>query len=394
MEFERRNQRLSRKLVRIMKNRFKLGLLFNFNPKWTGGIIYLLNAIRILNFLEDKDKPEVLVFYNPILKKYVDEIDYPYLKLVPHNFPSIYKGYIDSFLNNKNTFVHDLVVDNKLDAIFPMHDYPVKSKLDAKLVSWYADLQHLYYPQFFTKKKRIERNARIKFILKNSKDLVVSSQAVKDDFLKFFKVSKNLKIHIYHFVSIIEGLPEMTFDEIRTKYNLPEHFYMISNQFHKHKNHKVVFEAVAELKKKNIEVCVGITGRFPDQPDSPYMQELHDIINKNDLNKSIVFLGLIPRGDQLLLMKYCKAIIQPSLFEGWSTVIEDAKSLQVPVIAANLNVNIEQLQDIGTYFEPHNVAQLVSILEKYPDRDYTKQFYDLYEDRMAAAAYELISVFK
>ena len=377
-----------------MDNRFKLGLLFNFNPKWTGGIIYLLNAIRILNFLDDKDKPKVVVLYNPALKKYVDEIDYPYLELVAHNFSSIYKGYVDSILKNKNTFVHDLVVNHKLDAIFPMHDYPVKSKLDAKLVSWYADLQHMYYPQFFTKRKVIERNARIRLILKNSKDLVVSSQAVKDDFLKFFKVPEKLNIHIYHFVSIIEGMPEITFDEIRAKYGLPEHFYMISNQFHKHKNHKVVFEAVAELKKKGIEVSIGITGRFPDEPDSPYMQELHDIINKNDLKKSIKFLGLIPRGDQLLLMKYCKAILQPSLFEGWSTVIEDAKSLQVPVIAANLNVNIEQLEEKGTYFEPHNVVQLVSILENYPNRDFTQQLYDSYESRMKSAAYELLSVFK
>ena len=377
-----------------MNDRFKLGLLFNFNPKWTGGIIYLLNAIRILNFLDDKDKPTVVILYNPTLKKYVDEIKYPYLELIPHNFPSIYKGYIDSFLKNKNIFVHDLVVNHKLDAIFPMHDYPVKSKLDAKLVSWYADLQHMYYPQFFTKRKRIERNARIKLILKNSKDLVVSSQAVKDDFFKFFKVPKGLNIHIYHFVSIIEGMPDMTFDEIRAKYDLPKNYYMISNQFHKHKNHKVVFEAVAELKKKGIEVSIGITGRFPDEPDSPYMQELHDIINKNDLKSSIKFLGLIPRGDQFLLMKYSKAILQPSLFEGWSTVIEDARSLQVPVIAANLNVNIEQLEEKGTYFEPHNVAQLVSILENYPDRDYSKQLYDSYENRMKNAAYELLAVFK
>ncbi|MCA6422572.1 MAG: glycosyltransferase family 4 protein [Flavobacterium sp.] len=377
-----------------MENRLKVGILFNFNPKWTGGIIYLLNAIRILNFLDDKDKPTVVVLYNPSLKKYVDEIDYPYLELVSHEFPSILKGYFLSVLQNKNIFVHDFVVKHKLDAVFPMHDYPVKSNLDAKLVSWYADLQHMYYPQFFTKRKRIERNERIKLILKNSKDLVVSSQAVKDDFYKFFKVPKKLNIQIYHFVSIIEGLPDMTFDEIRAKYDLPEHYYMISNQFHKHKNHKVVFEAVAELKRKGIEVCIGITGRFPEQPDSPYLQELHDIINKNDLKQSVKFLGLIPRGDQLLLMKYCKAILQPSLFEGWSTVIEDARSLQVPVIAANLNVNIEQLEETGTYFEPHNVGQLVSILENYPDRDYTKLLYDSYEIRMKSAAYELVSVFK
>ncbi|MBM6499833.1 glycosyltransferase family 4 protein [Flavobacterium macrobrachii] len=375
-------------------NKFRLGFLFNFNPKWTGGIIYLVNSIRILNFLEDKDKPKVVVFYSPSLQQYIDEINYPYMELVPHQFPTVYKGFMQSFLKMKNVFVHDLVVVHKLDAVFPMHDYPVKSNLNAKLVSWIADLQHFYYPQFFTKTKILERNARIRFILRNSKDLVVSSHAVKNDFIKFFKMPSSLRVHVYHFVSIIEGLPSMTYEEIRDKYKLEDNYYMISNQFHKHKNHKVVFEAIAQLKKKGVEVCIGITGRFPEQPDSPYIQELHDIINKNDLKQNIKFLGLIPRGDQLLLMKYSKAIIQPSLFEGWSTVIEDAKSLQVPVIAANLDVNIEQLEELGTYFEPHNVEKLVSIMEKYPNRDFSKQIYDSYENRMKQAAYELLSVFK
>jgi len=197
------------------EQKFRLGIMFNFNPKWTGGMIYILNIIKTLNFLEDKDKPSVVILYNPILKKYVDEINYPYLEMVPHSFPSVYNGFVQSFLKNKNIFVHDLVVNHQLDAIFPMHDYPVKSKLDAKLVSWIADLQHHYYPQFFTKRKILERNARIRFVLHNSKDLVVSSQVVKDDIFKFFKVPNKLTIHIYHFVSIIEGLSDMTFDEIR-----------------------------------------------------------------------------------------------------------------------------------------------------------------------------------
>ncbi len=375
-------------------NRFRLGIVFNFNPKWTGGLIYIMNVVKTLNFLEDHDKPTVVVLLNPALQKYVDQIEYPYLEIVPHTFPSVYKGYLFSILQNKNLFVHDLAVSQKLDAVFPMHDYPVKSKLDTKLISWYADLQHFYYPQFFSKRKIMERNARIRFILKNSKDMVVSSQAVKDDFLKFFKIPKSLNIHIYHFVSIIDNLPDLNFEEIKAKYQLSNDYFMISNQFHKHKNHKVAFEAVAKLKEKGIEVSVAVTGRFPEKPESEYMQELHDIINKNELQSSVKFLGLIPRGDQLLLMKFAKAILQPSLFEGWSTVIEDARSLQVPVIAANLNVNIEQLKETGTYFEPHNVAQLVSILGSYPDRDYTKLLYDSYENRMKNAAYELLSVFK
>jgi len=375
-------------------NRFRLGIIFNFDPRWTGGLIYVLNSIKILNFLEDKDKPTVVVVFNAQTEKYVTEIDYPYIEMVPYKYPSVYKGYLLSMLKNKNLFVHDLVESQKLNGIFPMHDYPVKSKLDVKLVSWYADLQHKYYPQFFPKKRLLERDIRINKILNNSKDLVVSSQAVKDDFLKFYKVPKSIKIHIYHFVSIIDDLPSLSSQEIKSKYDLPEHYFIISNQFQKHKNHLVVFKALAELQKKGVAIHIAITGRFPSDPNSEYMQELHDIVNQNNLKNSITFLGLIPRGDQLLLMKYAKAIIQPSLFEGWSTVIEDAKSLQVPVIAANLNVNIEQLETTGIYFEPHNASQLATILEQFPSRDFSKMLYEPYENRMKKAAYEFLSVFK
>ena len=375
-------------------NRLRVGIIFAFDPKWTGGLIYNLNIIKTLNFLEDSDRPMVVIINKPELKAHISGIDYPYTEIVEYQFPLLIKGFLNSFLQNKNLFVDHLVQQYQLNAIFPMHDYPVKSKLDAKLISWYADLQHVYYPQFFTKKKLLERKIRINLILKNSKDLVVSSQAVKNDFIKFYNVPNSIKIHIYHFVSIIDSLPSLTSSEIKAKYGLPESYYIVSNQFQKHKNHLVVFKAVDQLQKKGIPVHVVLTGRFSSDSNSPYMQELHRLVAENNLKNSISFLGLIPRSDQLLLMKYAKAIIQPSLFEGWSTVIEDAKSLQVPVIASNLDVNIEQLEEKGTYFEPHDERALATILEEYPERNYDKELYEPYESRIKKAAYELLSVFK
>ena len=308
-----------------------------------GGIIYTLNAVKILNFLEDEDKPEVFVFYPERVNKFIDEINYPYLHKIGHDFPSVPKGFIKSFLSGKNVFVHDIIKEHELDGVFPMHDFPVKSKQKAKQISWYADLQHKYYPEFFAKKKLVEREIRIRYILKNATDLVVSSQAVKDDFLKFYNIPDHLKIHIYRFVSIIDELPEVKMPELLKQNNLPKEYFMVSNQFHKHKNHQVVFKALAILKKEGKKVHIAFSGKFPNQPDSPYIQELHDLINKHELSSQITFLGLIPRGEQLVIMKNAIAIIQPSLFEGWSTVIEDARSLQVPVIASDLPVNIEQL---------------------------------------------------
>jgi len=376
------------------EKRFSLGILFYFSPKWMGGIVYIINLIKILDFLNDDDKPEIVVFYRAELKKYAEQVDYPYIKLVEWPFPSVYKGYIRSWILRTNVFVDDILKNYKLDGLYPLHDYPVRALTDTRIVSWYADLQHKYYPEFFTKRKIIERNFRIRFMLKNSQDLVFSSQSVADDFSKFFKQRDGLRIHVFHFASVIEDLDDLDIGEIRKKYTIPEDYYMISNQFHKHKNHRVLLRSLALLKKEGREIHMAMTGRFPDADQSAYMRELHSIISDNNLKPNISLLGVIPRNEQLLLMKHSRGVIQPSLFEGWSTVIEDAISLQVPVIASSLPVNIEQLGTDGCYFEPEDYKALAGILANFPEREPGKMIYQEYTDRVSNAARTFVSIFK
>jgi len=277
--------------------------------------------------------------------------------------------------------------------LYPLHDYPVRTRSKTRLVSWYADLQHLYYPEFFSKLKILERNTRIRFILRNSDDLVLSSQAVADDFAQFFKVTPQIRFHIFHFASVIDDLSNISIEELRNKYNLPVKYFITSNQFYKHKNHKILLAALAILKNKGKLLHLAFTGRLPVNNNSPYIKELTDIINENQLHDQISFLGVLPRNEQLLLMKYSQAVIQPTLFEGWSTVIEDAISLQVPVVASNLPVNIEQLGEDGLYFDPHNPSQLADILTKYPERNLDDVFYEDYHERVKNAAEAFLKVF-
>ncbi len=375
------------------QKRKKIGIIFNFRSVWMGGIIYILNLIRMLDLLDDNEKPEITVFYNSDLKKFLDEIKYPYFSSMEWEFPPIMSGYIKSWLTGKNVFINRILVENELDGLYPMHDYPVRMTSETRLVSWYADLQHKYYPEFFPRRKIMERTARIKFILRNTNDLVVSSMAVANDFKKFFKIRKDLNIHVFHFVSVINDLSGLDIAKLKVKYGLPEEYYMISNQFHRHKNHRVLLQAMAILKKSGKTLNYAFTGRFPSETHSPYLKDLHDIIEHNNLGDQIYFLGIIPRVEQLLLMKHSKAVIQPSLFEGWSTVIEDSISLQVPVIASNLPVNIEQLGDRGVYFDPQDPSALASILIDYPDRNPDDVFYEDYNQRVKKAAQTFMNIF-
>lgn len=374
------------------EKRLKLGILFNFSPKWMGGIVYIQNLIKTLSFLADKYKPEIFVFYKPDLKKYIELINYPYLRLVEWHFSSVYEGYLKSLILHKNIFVDEILKNYNLDVLYPLPDFPVKTGTKTKLISWYADMQHKYYPEFFTWRKILERNTRIRFMLNNSNDLVVSSQSVADDFKRFFRMRDGMKIHIFHFASVIDDFSELDINTVRAKYKLPGKYFMVSNQFHRHKNHIILFKAILRLKEKHPEIHLALTGRFPDASNSPYMQELHSIINNNQLQSQITLLGVIPRNEQLLLMKYSQAVLQPSLFEGWSTVIEDAISLQVPVIASSLPVNIEQLGPDGNYFEPHDDFRLAEIMSDFPSRNMEDKFYEDYNERIRNTAHLLINI--
>ena len=173
---------------------------------------------------------------------------------------------------------------------------------------------------------------------------------------------------------------------------MPNSYFIISNQFHKHKNHKVVFQAIAHLKEQGKIINLVLTGKLPDDSKSSYVNELRKILDKNDLNNQVTFLGVIPRDMQLSVMRHADAIIQPSLFEGWSTVIEDAISLQKPVICSNLSVNVEQLKEKGTYFSAHNYRELSEILISRNFSLIETPIYESYEDRVTNAAENLYKI--
>ncbi|NLA47833.1 MAG: glycosyltransferase family 4 protein [Bacteroidales bacterium] len=375
-----------------IKKRLRLGILFKFSSGWMGGVIYILNIIKTLNQLDDGRKPYIILFYTSTLEKYLKEINYPYLETVKWSFPALIPGYFKSWLLRKNLFIDGIINRYSLDALFPLHDFPVRVKSDVKLIAWWADLQHNYYPEYFSTIQIWARNVRIRLILKYADRLVVSSEAVADDFAKFYHNGVGKKISIFHFVSIIDNLYQDNIKEIKERFGLPGNYFLVSNQFHRHKNHKVVLLALAKLKERGQHLFIAFTGKFPAESHSPYLSELHRIIDENDLSDQVAMLGMISRNEQLLLMKYSQAVIQPSLFEGWSTVIEDAISLQVPVISSHLKVNTEQLGRGNIYFDPHSPDELASILADYPQRNLNDCFYEDYSARTKRAASQFLEI--
>jgi len=376
-----------------IRSRKKIGIIFNFSGSWLGGVYYIQNIIKALNYLDDDQKPQIVIFHNNELSKFAKEIEYPYLELVSWDFINVYKGYIYSWIFRKNIFVKDLLHKYKLDGIYPLYDQPISiSNTDTIIATWFPDLQHKFYPKYFNKINLFFREMRLKLMLKNSNVLVVSSNDVANHFKQFYKIPTTLKIHVLPFVSIIDNFSFNNAKELNVKYSLPKEYYIVSNQFYEHKNHIVVFKAISLLKKNNFKVHVVLTGKMEDYRNPIYIDRLKSEIKENGIEDCISLLGIIPRQDQLCLLKNSKAVIQPSFFEGWSTVIEDAKSLHVSVIASNIAVHKEQLEGKGFYFNPDDELDLAQLLQSFT-KDNIPVIYENYESRVKKFAINFISVF-
>ena len=378
-------------------SRFRIGIIFNFTKGWLGGFYYYQNIIKALDFLDDKEKPEIIIFYNDDYSEYLEAINYPYLQLVPWKFTGVYKGYFLSLIKRKNIFVDSMISAYQLNGIYPVNDNPVRAAkyLPAGVTgaAWFPDLQHKFFPQFFDKKRLWLRELRLKLTLKNASDLVVSSYDTVKHFRQFYQIRNSLNVHVLQFVSILDDNESPGIEKIRAEYNIPAEYFIVSNAFLKHKNHMVVLKALKVLKEKNRQVHVVFTGRMEVYEDGIHIGQLRNYIGENHLQENLSLLGIIPRGHQLCIMKHAAAVIQPSLFEGWNTTVEDAKSLQLPVIASGIAVHKEQLQDKGFYFNPEDENELAELLDTLSGTSKDKPFYGDNTERITAFARTFLNIF-
>jgi glycosyltransferase involved in cell wall biosynthesis len=75
-------------------------------------------------------------------------------------------------------------------------------------------------------------------------------------------------------------------------------------------------------------------------------------------------LGLVPYSDLMGLMTNSIAVINPSRFEGWSTSVEEAKSLGKSILLSDIPVHREQNPEYGQYFGVDDPAALADLIDE------------------------------
>jgi glycosyltransferase involved in cell wall biosynthesis len=356
----------------------RVGIIYKFDENWIGGAYYIQNLIRSLNYLPEKEKIQlhILTKDKSFFKELQKTSAYPKLKFIQYK-PQYSK--IERFVNKvaQKLFQNKLIIKKiNLDFVFPLDGIPQDLQHVKELIFWIPDLQEKYLPDLFSLEEVNSRQSIYENMVSLNYPIIFSSQSALNDFNDFYPYSKNLK-KVLQFAVVHPDLKSKVINEVKVKYGIEGDYFFSPNQFWQHKNQIAIIEAVKILKEKGIAVKVVFTGKEYDYRNPDYTTNLKQKVADYQLESEIVFLGFIDRIDQLVLMKNAQAIIQPSLFEGWSTVVEDAKALNQTLIVSNIAVHQEQLEDKCYYFFPNDYNDLVSKMVEVMDNPIHKLKYDL-----------------
>ena len=141
--------------------------------------------------------------------------------------------------------------------------------------------------------------------------------------------------------------------------NLPrEDFFLILGRHNPHKNLSRVLKAFSILKSKDYQMV--FVGPF----DQRYTPELKAIANELEISDKCIWIDWVNDDEKLSLLNKCKALLIPSLWEGFGLPALEAMACGSPVIASNRGALPEVVAKFALMINPLNCESIASAMKE------------------------------
>jgi len=256
-----------------------------------------------------------------------------------------------------------LVQENGVDVVFETARF-FGWRFPLPIVSWMPDFQHRHLPNLFTRKTWWRREVGFRMQTFGCRVMLLSSEAARHDCETFYPRTQG-RTRIAKFSSAID-LAEVKIhaQAVRIAYDLPDRFVYLPNHFWTHKNHAVVLNALRRLKELGSlhnALPVVMSGPVEDHRNAGLFERAVAMASAEGLLPWFRHIGLVPYNDVLALNATADAVVNPSLFEGWASSVEEAKSLGTPLLLSDIPVHREQAPD-AAFFSAHDAEALARLL--------------------------------
>ena len=335
------------------------------DPNWTGGVQYLRNLFAALAelpgrpvepvlFLPPGPAPDAVNLLRPLIGQ--DPV------VVSAWAGKRYERLLSAMVTGRDYRSEEVFRAAGIDLVFE-NDVWFGRQFGLPTLAWIADFQHCYLPHLFSRWQRYKRSGKYRAYCQYASAVMVSSEDGRRDCERFFPQARG-RVHAVPFAVQLNGqLPDFDASDLTTLYGLPQKYFYLPAQMWRHKNHACLIEALRLLKARGQHVVVAASGNAVDVFRPDYPKQVLQTVEREGLQSSFVFLGHIPHAHIMPMMRGAAAVLNPSLFEGWSTTVEEAKAIGVPLVLSGLRVHREQAPAEAYFFDPNSAENMADVLQ-------------------------------
>lgn len=195
------------------------------------------------------------------------------------------------------------------------------------------------------------------WMAKRAERIITISEFSKSRIQKILKVPDSKILVAYcglseQFQQTVNPAPE-TINEVRSKYNLPETYYLCLSTLEPRKNMMFLLDAYLELYRHGlITTKLVLAGRKGWKIDG-----LLEAVNMSG-DSPVTVTGFIDDEDLPVIYRQARCFIFPSIYEGFGIPPLEAMSQGVPVISSDASSMREVLGDAAIYFKNRDADSL------------------------------------
>ncbi len=228
------------------------------------------------------------------------------------------------------------------------------------------DLQHVAYPEFFADVDRAARQRSLESAARWSDRIVTVSEFVRHTVLDHVELAPERVVSILH--GVRDRLPLMTdaeVDQVCAQTGLRRGQYLLypANCW-PHKNHPALLTAFARLRHRRPDERLHLVLTGADLPDPVGVR---DQAERMGLTEDVLWLGYLPDETFAGILQGCRALIFPSLYEGFGLPIVEAMAAGKPVLCSESPVLREVAGDTAVFFDPRKPHEVCSAIEQLLD---------------------------
>jgi glycosyltransferase involved in cell wall biosynthesis len=212
------------------------------------------------------------------------------------------------------------------------------------------DLQHVHYPEFFEDVEREHRDRLYRALCRQARVVVAPTRWAAEDLISNLDVPRRK-------VAVIAGAsPLSVYGELEVT-PVAEPFVLFPAQTWPHKNHLTLVEALGLLARDGVRIPAVCPGSLTD---------FHPRIEARarELRVDVRFPGHLVGLELGALYMQARALVFPSLFEGWGFPVLEAFALGLPVVCSDTPSLREVVSGVALTFDPHRPEELAAALRR------------------------------